>query len=763
MFWKALAIYAVAFLAVAILAKAAIVGIGLPDWVFTGSLIVMALGLPIVLWTGYVQRVVRRAKTTSPTVTPGGTLSVTHGGIQTIALKASPHVSWYRTARGGMYALAAFVVMVVAFMGMRAFGIGPAGSLLGAGKFTTREPVLIADFAVANTDSALGAVASEAVRSALSQSAVISLVPLSTIVGDLRRMQRPLTTRLDLALAREVAQRQGVKAVVDGSVAGVSGGYILTLRLVTADSGVELTSFQETGDGPRGFIDAADRLARRLRSKIGESLRTVQASPRLAQATTGSLEALRKYSAAQRANEVEGQPVKAISLAREAVAIDSTFAAAWRLMAISMSNAHLPVAPQDSALERAFHYGDRLPEPEKLSTVAAYFMNGPHRDRAKAVAAYETMLQKGYGSGNNLSLLLRYRGDYARAESLNVRDIARDSNFSNAYGNAANRELDQGKVKKADSTLALMRRRFPPNVNSEAFLSLLYAKGPIEGAERFADSLRAGREPAWRADGATWRACLALLRGRYDESRRLTREAHDRYRDQGIARVVLTDSVDALYTDAWFHGKSQRVVRTLDATLAALPLNAVAAVDRPYFQTATVYALSGGPDKARAILDQRQREIRDTALLRVQEPGLHTALAEIALAEHQPLVAVAEFRQGDVGPSDGSHATDCGIVCLSFNLGRAFDAADMPDSAIAMYERYITTPFSYRWERIDYLALAGAHKRLGELYEDKGERQKAASHYMQFIELWKNADPEFQPRVAEARRKVARLADTEKR
>jgi tetratricopeptide (TPR) repeat protein len=102
-------------------------------------------------------------------------------------------------------------------------------------------------------------------------------------------------------------------------------------------------------------------------------------------------------------------------------------------------------------------------------------------------------------------------------------------------------------------------------------------------------------------------------------------------------------------------------------------------------------------------------------------------------------------------------------VCLSFNLGRAFDAADMPDSAIAMYERYITTPFSYRWERIDYLALAGAHKRLGELYEDKGERQKAASHYMQFIELWKNADPEFQPRVAEARRKVARLADTEKR
>ena len=73
MFWKALAIYAVAFVAVAILAKAAIVGIGLPDWVFPGALIVMALGLPAVLWTGYVQRVTRRAMTMTPTFTPGGT------------------------------------------------------------------------------------------------------------------------------------------------------------------------------------------------------------------------------------------------------------------------------------------------------------------------------------------------------------------------------------------------------------------------------------------------------------------------------------------------------------------------------------------------------------------------------------------------------------------------------------------------------------------------------------------------------------------
>jgi hypothetical protein len=135
-----------------------------------------------------------------------------------------------------------------------------------------------------------------------------------------------------------VAQRQGVKAVVAGNVTGVSGGYIVTLRLVSADSGVELASFRETGDGPRGLIDAADKLARELRGKVGESLRSVHDTPPLAEVTTSSLEALRKYSASIRANNIEGNAEKAVLLARDAVALDSTFASAWRSLNIALGN-----------------------------------------------------------------------------------------------------------------------------------------------------------------------------------------------------------------------------------------------------------------------------------------------------------------------------------------------------------------------------------------------------------------------------------------
>jgi hypothetical protein len=82
----------------------------------------------------------------------------------------------------------------------------------------------------------------------------------------------------------------------------------------------------------------------------------------------------------------------------------------------------------------------------------------------------------------------------------------------------------------------------------------------------------------------------------------------------------------------------------------------------------------------------------------------------------------------------------------------------MTDSAVVWFERYLATPY---WRptdpRGDTRYLAGTYKRLGELYEARGDRQKAASYYTKFVELWKNADPELQPKVAEVRRALARL------
>lgn len=128
--WRALAFYSVAFVGVTIVARAAIIAIGLPDWVLPGAVIVMALGLPVVLFTAFVHH--RAYLTlTSPVMTPRG-IPVVQPAMTNLAVRASPWVSWRRTAVGGAIAIGVFVVLVVGFMTLRALGIGPAGSLLGA-------------------------------------------------------------------------------------------------------------------------------------------------------------------------------------------------------------------------------------------------------------------------------------------------------------------------------------------------------------------------------------------------------------------------------------------------------------------------------------------------------------------------------------------------------------------------------------------------------------------------------------------------------
>ena len=104
LFLRAMAFYAAAFIGVAIVARLLVDTQGLPEWVFGGALVVMALGFPVILFTGYTQYVARKVAQATPTLTPHGTLvrPSANGTIAQLAVKASPHMSWTRTLRGGV-------------------------------------------------------------------------------------------------------------------------------------------------------------------------------------------------------------------------------------------------------------------------------------------------------------------------------------------------------------------------------------------------------------------------------------------------------------------------------------------------------------------------------------------------------------------------------------------------------------------------------------------------------------------------------------
>ncbi|MEX2152530.1 MAG: protein kinase [Gemmatimonadaceae bacterium] len=760
MFRRALAYYAAAFFVVLIVAQAAVIGIGLPQWVLPGATILMLMGLPVILFTAYVQRVARRAITMTPSLTPGGTPSLTHGTMAIIAIKASPHVSWRRAGIGGAYAIGAFVLLVGGFMVLRALGIGPAGSLFAAGKLDRNERLLVTDFGVkGNADTTLGGVVSEALRTDLGQSDVLRLVTASNIRDALQRMRRPATSRIDATLAREIAQREGIKVIVDGDVTPLGAGFLVTARLVTAETGDELASFREIADGPRDLIAAIEKLSRSLRGKIGESLKTVNATPALAQVSTASLEALRKYVEGVRAVDIEADEERGVVVLKEAVALDSAFAMAWRKLAVAYGNSGFG-EQADSAAARAYRYRDRLTEIERFQ-VSGYYFAGPGRDRGRAAQAYEALTAKGIVGANatNLAGIYASRREFARAESLARRRIAELGSPFVTHANLVAYVFQQGKIAEAESLAANLRKSFP-NVPQSGVQSLafLYHRGEIDSLLTVNELHRRSRDAQLRANAHGGLAAIQQLRGHLGASLRTRLEQRAIDSARGIPVGLLGPSLDSAYFDIWYRDNSARGIGRLDAALARTPLRTLPRPQRPYFQAARLYALGGRPDKARAVLSQYDAEVRDTTIRRSQRPGFQSVSAEVALAERKAQEAIRELRASMMLP-DGP-AGPC-VVCDAAALGRAFDHAEMPDSAIAYFEQFTAGIQFQRWG-IDANVLPPILKRLGELYEARGERQKAYASYARFVELWRNADPDLQPKVQEVRGRMARLKDVER-
>jgi tetratricopeptide (TPR) repeat protein len=137
------------------------------------------------------------------------------------------------------------------------------------------------------------------------------------------------------------------------------------------------------------------------------------------------------------------------------------------------------------------------------------------------------------------------------------------------------------------------------------------------------------------------------------------------------------------------------------------------------------------------------------------QPDLATVRGEIALAEGKPQDALAEFRTEN--PLNGTGAVRCD-GCMAFDLARAYDAAGQPDSALAEYRRYLALPLGIRRDHED---LAAVRKRLGELYELKGDRKAAIAQYAAFVDQWSHADADLQPAVNEVRKRLGELRSRE--
>ncbi|MEE8115797.1 MAG: protein kinase, partial [Gemmatimonadales bacterium] len=708
--------------------------LGLPNWVMAGAVVLLAVGLPIMMLTGHHERRRAMARTI-------GMAAPTPTGMER-------HFTWRKAILGGGVAFAGLGVVSGAYMAMRLLGIGPVGTLIASGAIPEAPRVVLADFVNRTADSTLGPTLTEALRVDLSQSPVLRLMDGASVDEALARMGRGRSSQeaFDQALALELARREGAAAVVVGELGPLGQAYVISARLLSAENGAELFSERQTAEGDAALIGAVDALSAKLRERIGESLRSLRAQPPLEQVTTASLEALRKFTA-HFEFATRGEPDQAIALLREAVAIDTAFAMAYRRLAVLYSNTGAPFSLQVETARRAFQFRDRLGERERLQ-VTAYYHSAVF-DGDAAIRAYRELLDRWPDDNaalNNLSIQMANLQQWEEAERLAQRAMDVRGVPAN-YMNLLVAQLGRERYAQAESTIAQFVEAYGSDHPIYAFLRMFLAIGQREYAETEVLARMVSRFDPLIA--LPMLVSATIIEGRLADGeayiRRFGEMAAGRA-DLQLGVAMVPALVDVLSRDA-----SDAAIRKTDVALEQYPLANIDPLDRPYLSLAYVYAMAGRTDRAREILSEMDRDLADVEprLRARRDDPFSSRLAvdgHIALAESRPRDAIEVFR---AWREEGGCA-----ICGQVEIGRAYDMLGEPDSALAAYQAAVNTPFSF-FE--DLFTRAPTLRRIGELYEERDDTEAAVDYYNQFVQLWQNADAELQPQVEDVRGRIARL------
>jgi tetratricopeptide (TPR) repeat protein len=583
-----------------------------------------------------------------------------------------------------------------------------------------RPRITVADFADHVDDALLASAVSDAFRVGLTESPFVQVV----------------STR-----------QSRVKAIVTVSVDTVNGRYAFTAQL-SNPKGETLAGLTETATDSTDVLTALGRLAERVRRQMGEGLATLSLTPRLDEVMTASLTALRSYANAGRVIN-GGDRAGGIRLLKAAVAIDTGFASAHRLLALTYRDMG-DRARYAESVDHAIANQTRLPFFERYHFVGSHALT-VLGDYATAIDAYRRLLERYPDDVRglaNLALAHAARREYAVQDSLLMRAIAVDSSVPSLYASLALAKVNRGNYDDARKVLDRIERRFPGLRSTQVTTIALAASAQDwEAAEREARRrvTPAPDDTADALDGLETLAGIAMTQGRLKEAEQSFRRilTLGTKGGGGSARRYLSAARRIAYLELRYHHSPSVAVTTMDAALARVPLDRMDESDRPYDEIARLFADAGQPRRARDLMSQaaRTRVGRQRGI----DPNRRWTLGAIAMAEGQPW-------QGEIEILQAAEAHTCPICALP-DLARAYEVAGKPDSAIATYERYLQTPWQSRVET-DEAGLGFALRRLGELYQQQNDRARAAAQYSMLLKLWKNADAELDPLLADVRRRL---------
>ena len=602
---------------------------------------------------------------------------------------------------------------------------------------TNRDTVLLTDFVNATGEPVFDGTLKQALAVNLGQTPFLNLFPEERVRETLRFMGRSPDDRITRDVGREICERQGIKAMLTGSIASLGTHYVITLEAMNPRSGDPIAREQIEAESKEKVLSALGTAASNLRQKLGESLSSIQKyDVSIEQATTSSLEALKAFSMGNDERS-RGRARESLAFYKRAVDIDPNFAMAYARIGVHYGNEQQYEAAKEYT-QKAYDLRDRVSERERFYITEKYYtyITGDVEKTIETLQTWARLYPNDFIPHNNLSLNYKLLGRYEESLKEALEAVRLSPNNISARDNLISSFIALGRFDEAEQA-----ERDAQKINSDS-LGAHYNNYLFAFLRR--DQAGMDREVQWgkgrpeEADVTATLSATALYFGKLKQSDELERRALELLKTQNRpenASNVLNNQAGQLVIVGKCEQAKSQVKAALNLVRGQMTLT----------NAAMIYAACGDQAQAQSLLDEvRAVYPNNTAVVSIVTPMVNAEIEKSRGNVAQAIQLLEPVRSYELGGFIG--------LAVNYMRGSLYLQQRMGNEAAKEFKTIIDHP------GIDFLSPAHvlAHLGLGRAAAISGDTAGARKAYQDFFALWKDADPDL-PVLVQARKEYEQL------
>lgn len=597
-----------------------------------------------------------------------------------------------------------------------------------------KDAILLTDFVNTTADPVFDGTLKKALAVDLEQSPYLNVFPEQKVRQTLQFMGRAPDERITGEVGREICQRTGIKAMLNGSIANLGSQYVITLDAVNAGSGETLAREEVQAGSKESVLNSLHQAGSSLRKKLGESLASVEKFDKpLSEATTSSLEALKAFSLGDAKHQMFDE-LAALPLYQRAVELDPNFAMAYARMGAVYGNLGQNQLSEQSR-EKAFELRDRTSEHEKLYIMEHYYVDSGQLEKGiTALELYKQTYPRDSIPYNNLAAVYNQMGQYENALENARQAMQLDPDSASGYSNVGFAYAALNRVDEAKATFnqALQHKSGAMIAHTELAI-IAWLEGDKEGTERELEAMKNDPQGDLQVNGL--RSGMAAYAGQGKAGKAFGQKQREAAERLGLKEAVASEYSQEAFTEAVFLSKAN----ALEDVEQALKLS-----QSPYvvLNSAIALAIVGEDSRAAKLANEvAQKRPYDTLVQFVMTPLVKAQI---------------EINQGN--PAKAIDLLDSALVYARANSGvlyvrgNAYLKAGRGSDAVQAFQRLLDMKNVIAVDPLMPLAKVG----IARAYVMTGDKAKARVAYQDFLALWKDADPEI-PLLRQVKTEYAKL------